>query len=202
MNHLSLIIKREYLTKVKNKSFIIMTILSPLIMIALIAVVAYLSQLNNNKQRTISILDESGFVSDVFQNTENTTYTLLNGIGLEDAKELVKRQEDYGLLHIAPVRSISEVADNVSFFSEDSPSLTIISGIERKLENRIKDIKLIEEGLDLDRIEASKTDVDINQESFDGQKSSKIDNILKLAFGGLAGYLLFMFIIIYGKTIH
>ena len=46
MNHLSLIIKREYLTKVKNKSFIIMTILSPIIMIALISVVAYLSQLN------------------------------------------------------------------------------------------------------------------------------------------------------------
>ena len=49
MNHLSLIIKREYLTKIKNKSFIIMTFLSPLIMIALISVVAYLSQLNNDK---------------------------------------------------------------------------------------------------------------------------------------------------------
>ena len=57
MNHLSLIIKREYLTKIKNKSFIIMTFLSPLIMIALISVVAYLSQLNNDKKRTISILD-------------------------------------------------------------------------------------------------------------------------------------------------
>lgn len=201
MNHLPLIIKREYLTKVKNKSFIIMTILSPLIMIALIAVVAYLSQLNNNKQRTISILDESGFVSDVFKNTDNTTYTLLNGVSLEDAKGLVKKKEDYGLLYIAPVNDISEVASNVSFYSEDSPSLTVISSIESKLENKIKDLKLIEEGLDLDRIEASKTSVDINQESFDGQKSSKVDNILKLAFGGIAGYLLFMFIIIYGNMI-
>ena len=50
MNHLPLIIKREYLTKVKNKAFLIMTILSPLIFIALIAVVAYLSQLNNDSQ--------------------------------------------------------------------------------------------------------------------------------------------------------
>ena len=49
MNHLSLIIKREYLNKVKNKSFIVMTFLSPIIMIALIAVVAYLSQINNDK---------------------------------------------------------------------------------------------------------------------------------------------------------
>ena len=62
MNHLPLIIKREYLTKVKNKSFIVMTILSPIIMIALFAVVAYLSQLNNNKERTISILDAPAYL--------------------------------------------------------------------------------------------------------------------------------------------
>ena len=66
MNHLSLIIKREYLTKVKNKSFLIMTILSPIIMIVLIAVVAYLSQLNNNKERTISILDNSEILEGYF----------------------------------------------------------------------------------------------------------------------------------------
>ncbi len=59
MNHLPLIIKREYLTKVKNKSFIVMTVLSPLIIIALISVVTYLSQLNNDKVRIITVLDES-----------------------------------------------------------------------------------------------------------------------------------------------
>lgn len=61
MNHLPLIIKREYLTKVKNKSFIVMTVLSPLIIIALISVVTYLSQLNNDKVRIITVLDESGY---------------------------------------------------------------------------------------------------------------------------------------------
>ena len=91
MNHLPLIIKREYLTKVKNKSFIVMTFLSPMIMIALIAVVAYLSQINNNKARTISILDETGLVSDVFKNTENTTYSILSNISLDEAKKQVKK---------------------------------------------------------------------------------------------------------------
>ena len=66
MNHLSLIIKREYLTKVRNKSFIIMTFLSPLIMVGLFSLVAYLSQLNNDTARTISVLDESGLFIDQF----------------------------------------------------------------------------------------------------------------------------------------
>ncbi|GAA4242339.1 ABC transporter permease [Winogradskyella psychrotolerans] len=201
MNHLPLIIKREYLTKVKNKSFIIMTFLSPLIMIALIAVVAYLSQLNNDKQRTISILDETGYLSDIFQNTENTTYTKLNGLDLDDAIALVKEKEDYGLLHIAKVDALDAVSNNVKFYSEESPSLSIMSGLERKIEKRLQEIKLQKDGVTLTQIEASKTNVDIAQESFEGEKSSKIDNVVKLAFGGIAGYLLFMFIIIYGNMI-
>jgi len=61
MNHLPLIIKREYLTKVRNKSFIIMTFLSPLIFVGIFALVAYLSSLNSDTVRKISVLDESGF---------------------------------------------------------------------------------------------------------------------------------------------
>ena len=201
MNHLPLIIKREYLTKVKNKSFIVMTFLSPLIMIALIAVVAYLSQLNNDKQRTISVLDETGYLKDVFQNTDNTNYTNLNGLNLEDAIALVKEKEDYGLLYIANVDSLEAISDNVKFYSEESPSLSIISSLERKIEKRLREMKLQKDGVTLAQIEASKTSIDIAQESFEGEKSSKIDNVVKLAFGGIAGYLLFMFIIIYGNMI-
>lgn len=201
MNHLPLIIKREYLTKVKNKSFIVMTFLSPLIMIGLIAVVSYLSQLNNDKQRTISVLDETGLLEDVFQKTDNTTYTYLNGLNLEDAIALVKEKEDYGLLHISPVDSLSLFSNNVKFYSEESPSISIMSGLERKIEKRLREMKLQNDGVTLEQIEASKFSINIAQESFDGQKSSKIDNLVKLAFGGAAGYLLFMFIIIYGNMI-
>ena len=75
-------------------------------MIALFAVVAYLSQLNNDKERTISVLDETGYLNDIFENTENTTYTNLTGLSLEDAIALVKEKEDYGLLHIDKCRFI------------------------------------------------------------------------------------------------
>ncbi|MGJ8549077.1 ABC transporter permease [Winogradskyella wichelsiae] len=201
MNHLPLIIKREYFTKVKNKSFIVMTFLSPLIMIALIAVVAYLSQLNNDKHRTISVLDETGYLEDVFQDTENTNYTNLNGLSLEDAIVLVKEKEDYGLLYVSKANSLDDIEGHVKFYSEDSPSLSIISGIEQRIEKRLKEKKLELDGVSMAQIEASQTNIDIAQESFDGQKSSKIDNVVKLAFGGAAGYLLFMFIIIYGNMI-
>ncbi|MGC6430769.1 MAG: ABC transporter permease [Jejuia sp.] len=201
MNHLPLIIKREYLSKVKNKSFIIMTILSPLIFIALITVVAYLSQINNDKVRVISILDESGQVQDIFENSDNTTYIKLVDKTLDEAKEFVNETSGYGLLHIQKKEQITDLSKTIKFYSEETPSLTLISKLENKLEKKLTLINYEDVGIDVDKIEASKVYVDIFQENFSGEASSKTDSIIKLIFGGAAGYLLFMFIIIYGNMI-
>ena len=208
MNHLPLIIKREYLTKVKNKSFIVMTFLSPMIFIALITVVAYLSQLNNDKLRTISILDESGLVESVFENSENTTYNILENMSVEDAKTLVFETNGYGLLYVSDIKGDKGIISDkrpidldFKFYSEESPSISLISDLESKIENKLENLKLQQNGVNLEMIEASKTNINIEQESFEGKKTSKIDSVLKLAFGGAAGYLLFMFIIIYGNMI-
>lgn len=201
MNHLPLIIKREYLTKIRNKSFIVMTFLSPIIMIALFSLVAYLSQINNDKERQITVLDETGYLSEIFENTDNITYTVLRDFNLQDAIQLVREKEDYGLLYIGKSDNIESISENVKFYSEESPAITVISALERKIEKRLTDLKLQQTGVDLALIESSKTNIDIAQESYEGQKSSKIDNFMKLGFGAAAGYLLFMFIIIYGNMI-
>ncbi len=189
------------MTKVRNKSFIIMTFVSPLIMIALISVVAYLTQLNNDKKRTISILDQSGLFTNVFQNTDNTTYSFLQEVNLEEAKTIINESGGYGLMHIGPIPEGQAVPQIFKFYSEDSPSLTVISSLENTIERELQEVKLLQDGLDIDRINATRTSIDIVQESYEGEQSSKIDNVLKLAFGGIAGYLLFMFIIIYGNMI-
>ncbi|AEH00106.1 ABC transporter permease [Lacinutrix sp. 5H-3-7-4] len=201
MNHLSLIIKREYLTKVRNKSFLVMTILSPLIMIVLITVVAYLSQLNNSKERTIAILDDSGKVQQIFENTNNTKYTKLEHLSLDNAKTIAAEQDYYGLLHIAKFENIESAENGIEFYSDDSPSLSVISEIENKIEKRLTDLNLEQKGANVALIEASRIRIDINQENYTGEKTSKIDSFMKLGFGGVAGYLLFMFIIIYGNMI-
>jgi len=178
-----------------------MTILSPIIMIALIAVVAYLSQLNNSKERTISILDESGMVESIFKSTENTNYVILNDVSIDDAKKQVEEKEQYGLLHISKGESIDDVLDGIKFYSKDTPSITLMEGLESKLERKFTDLKLQEQGVDIDKLKSSEARISIAQESFLGEKSSKIDNVVKLIFGGFAGYMLFMFIIIYGNMI-
>ncbi|MCH2194672.1 ABC transporter permease [Kordia sp.] len=206
MNHLPLIIKREYLTKVKNKSFIIMTFVSPMIFIGLIMLIAYLTQLNNNKQRTISILDETGKISQIFlsetdKKDENTKYHFLQGITLEEAKKQVQEAEQYGLLHIRNMASNEEVARQIKFYSEDSPSQSFISKLESRLSEKLTQEVLLQNNVDISLVNKSKMQVAIGQETFSGEQSSKLINYSKLGFGFAAGYLLFMFIIIYGNMI-
>lgn len=203
MNHLPLIIKREYLTKIRNKSFIIMTFVSPLIMVAVIALIAYLTQLNNDKVNVISVLDESGYFKNEFDGgvSDKTKFELLANMDLEEAKELVKRTENYGLLYIPKYDDIDETVKHITFYSHDTPSLVIMDKIEDRLSEKTDDIKLRESGLDPQKVAALTVDVNTRLETFEGKKTSKMGSFIKLIFGGVAGYLLFMFIIIYGNMI-
>jgi ABC-2 type transport system permease protein len=201
MNHISLIIRREYLTKVRNRSFIIMTFLSPLIMVGLISLVAYLSQLNNDTVHTISVLDESGLFLNQFEDENNLKFQMLSDVSLEVAKKNAEDGENYGLLFIPKIDSIEELSKSIIFYSEDSPSLTIMSDIERKIETKANSLKLKEAGFDSEEIKNLRLNIDTQLETFRGEQTSKLGSGLKLIFGGFAGYMLFMFIIIYGNMI-
>jgi len=201
MNHLFLILKREYLNKVRNKSFIIMTFLSPLILVGIFTLVAYLSNINNDNVRTITILDESQLFVDQFEDTESIDYKQVSDISLAEAKKLAETSEYYGLLYIPKTQTIDELANKITFYSEDSPSLTIMGDIQNAIEDKVNTEKLQEAGIDSKKIEELRIKISPNLETYAGQETSKLGSGLKLIFGGLAGYLLFMFIIIYGNMI-
>jgi len=170
-------------------------------MVALFALIAYLTQLNNDKVRTISVLDESNLFASEFKSTENTKYDILLNVSLEDAKKIVQESENYGLLYIPKADSIDALADKIKFYSEDSPSLIVMDKIEDKIEEKAENIKIKNSGIDPELINKLKVKINTNLETFEGEKTSKLGSGLKLAFGGAAGYLLFMFIIIYGNMI-
>jgi len=201
MNHLGLITKREFLNKVKNKSFVIMTFLSPLIMVGVITLIVYLTQLNNDKVRTISVLDESHLFANEFVNTDNTKYDILESVDIDTAKKIVQEAKNYGLLYIPKGKNIDAIADKIKFFSKESPSLIVMDKIEDRMEEKARNIKLKNSGLDPVAVNKLKVKINANLETFEGEKTSKEGSFLKLAAGGAAGYLLFMFIIIYGNMI-
>jgi len=199
MGSLALIIKREYKARVSNRSFIIMTFLSPLIVVGMIMLITYLTQLNQAGKQTIVVVDESGYFYKEFESTAKIDYLDLSPQGLETAKDLVEENKYFGLLYIP--ENVKKNTSGVRFYGNEAPGISTIEGIEEQIETKLTNEKLLDRGVDLDLIDASETQISITIEDFAGERTSKISNWIKAGFGGGAGYLLMMFIIIYGNMV-
>ena len=201
MGHFTLITTREYLNKITNKTFILSTFLTPLFIVGLIFFIGYLSNLNNETVKNISVIDKTDFVFDKLNSSKFLKYNLLNDFSLEEARIISKTKSDYGLIYIPNLKSPKAIADSILFISEDSPSLTIINGIESQLERVLTNKNFKIEGLDINEINDSKVYVNLFQETFKGEKTTKIDGVIKLGFGMFLGLLLYFFIFAYGSMI-
>ncbi|MFT5958649.1 MAG: ABC-2 type transport system permease protein [Polaribacter sp.] len=202
MSKLKLIIRREFIAKVRNKSFIMMTFLSPVIMVGMGFLIYFLTQKNDEKIKEIVYVDNSGmFSKEDFIDTKTIKYIDYSNIGIEATKKKVEEGNYYGALLIPKQDSLELLAKSIEFYSKDSPGMSIMSSLENKIEQKIRNEKLTNFGIDLDKIKASKINTAIKMFNFSGEESSKLINGLKIGVGAISGYLLMMFVIIYGSSV-
>lgn len=201
MRNLKLIIQREYFARVRNRTFVVMTFLSPLILVAMIMLIAYLSMINSSEERIIGLYDETGLFTSEFHNTDQTQYLDFSDESLEQAKQNVKDHDYFGLIYIPKTQNEAELAGAVQFYGKESPSLGTIQQIEKTIADKLTRHELLSQGVDVAEIEAAKADVHVQIENFAGERTSKMSSYIKMFFGGAAGYLLMMFIIIYGNMV-
>ena len=201
MGHLGLIIEREYLNKVTNKSFILATFLTPLIIVGFSLLIGYLTSVNNDAVKNISVVDQTGYFTSSLTDSDDLNFHFINDFNLEEAKLISKTKFDYGLLFIPYYDDLNQIADSIMFISEDAPSISIISRIEGKIERLLTNRNFEKVGLDIEKINKSKININLYQESFEGEETTKMDGIIKLIFGMVLGMLLYIFIFAYGSMI-
>ncbi|MGE5447484.1 MAG: ABC transporter permease, partial [Bacteroidales bacterium] len=102
MNKSFLILKREYLTRVKKKSFIIMTLLVPLMMAAFTILPAYLASMDDTEQRTIAVYDPTGLILNKLENQPYTKFHYIPEQQYNEMSKNFKSNEFYALLFIPP----------------------------------------------------------------------------------------------------
>lgn len=198
MHKLPLIIKREYLAKVRNKSFIIMTFLSPILMVGMVVLIAYLTKLNDNEKRIISVLNESEFFGNAFLSDESTAYVNFANISLQAAKDSTANLGYYGLLHIPEDDNLERSAERSFFYSREAASNRAIEEVEHIFQKRLRQVKLKNIGVSAQDYAQIDDPFEIQTATFAGENNLKRINMLKVAVGGAFGYLIMMFIIIYG----
>ena len=193
-----MIIKREYLAKVRNKSFVIMTFLSPILMVGMVVLIAYLTKINDSEARVITVFNESPFFSTDFNSNDYTSYVLLKDVSLEQAKDTTVRLGFYGLLHIPSGTSLEEVAKSTYFYTKEAPNTAVLDKLDAVFQDRLRQQKLVDMGVSAEDFATIDAGFQLNTETFEGQQNLKGINEIKAFIGGGFGYLIMMFIIIYG----
>jgi len=198
MYKLGLIIRREYLAKVRNKSFVIMTFLSPILLVGMVVLIAYLTKINDNEKRILTILNESAFFQQDFNPQPGISYVSLRSLSLEEAKDSTLSVGYYGLLHLPEGETLEQVARGAFFYSREAPSTVVLERIERILERGLRSSRLEALGMSPEDYAELESRYEINTATFTGERSGKGINEFKALVGGGFGYLIMMFIIIYG----
>jgi len=193
MRKIWLIIKREYLVRVRKKAFIVMTIVGPLLMAALMIVPTYLAN-ETQELRTIAI-EEDGF--EFTNQIEDTDFLHFSKIPTEEAillKNDFSESNYYALLYIE--------GDNFTLYSNQQISLTVSKAIENQLEQIIEHQKLKAAGIDLTILSESQSTVHITTKIIteDGSTTnSKAEASMGIGF--ICGILIYIFIFMYGTMV-
>lgn len=171
-------------------------------MIGMIALVTILTKNSIEKTSTIAYVDDSGIFKNYdFDRDKSIQFEDLTEVGLEKAKIIVRESSQEGLLYIPNKDSIDQIARGIAFFSDDSPSMITVSTLESLLNKKLEKEKMKQLGINLVKLEESKVHIEIKMSNFSGVKSSKLINGIKIGIGMGAGYLIMMFILIYGAMV-
>ena len=198
MNKIWLIIQREYNTRVRKKSFIVMTLLGPLLFGSIFGFSIYMAARDSTDVRSIEVKDESGLFEGAFEDSETLRFTYTN-LNLQEAKEQIDNSGHFGLLYIPEINI--QNPEGVTFYAERSPGIELKRKLERIIENRIQDLKLNESNIDRETLQALKTNVSLEEVNIADGTEKQGNTGLYIGIGYVASFLIYMFIFLYGAQI-
>ena len=202
MSKIGLIIRREYLTRVRKKSFIIMSILGPLIFAGFMVIPAWMAMSEDQDLKKIAIVDSSNLFMNVIPDTDYLTFEYLYNTKLHDIKENYRKGGYYGVLYISHI--VASEPNSVVFYSDKQPSQSTKIYISKAIEEYIRDQKLLAYEIeDLDNILKSvKTRISIRTIKLADDGTEKESNTgIVMAVGYIGGFLIYMFIFFFGAAV-
>lgn len=200
MSVLSLVIKREFIAKVRNKSFLVMTFLSPLLFVGIAALVGFLSTMKSDL-RTVAVHDASGKFFKEFKSTDEYHFEDFSQMPIQSLKDSVGGNLFDGLLFIPKIASNDSLQKKIEYYSDEDPNPMFIEGLEDQIASQLTQENYLANQLDAEKIEKASAKVNIYLKKASGEASLKGMNWIKAAVGGFFGYLIMMFIIIYGNMV-
>ena len=205
MHKIALIFRREYTTRVQKKSFIILTLLMPILMSAMFILPAYFATMDDEQARTIAVYDGSAIFLGRLENSEFTKFKFIPEEEYLKLKDDIKNSSYYALLVVAPNFLTT---NTIQVISVSNIPFDLKSQIKDKIQNVIEKDKMAEVVRqtaipDLEqRIEATRTHINIDTIKLgEGGEAKKSSTEIGMVLGYIFGFMICMFIFIYGGMV-
>ena len=196
MNKILLILQREYITRVKKKSFILMTLLGPILMAGIAIVPILIAKYSDDKINKIMVIDQRPEIFTTILPSSETVLFINSKISLDSAKKAFDPEKFYGILYLQD--DMVKNPGGAMLFTEKKANLSVTNYIENSLEKQIEQDKLKSEGIDQKTLSSIETNVNLKTLSLKGEENSAE---LATIVGFICGFLIYLFIFLYGVQV-
>ncbi len=205
MEKLWLIIQREYLVRVRRRSFILATILTPLALVLLSVVVIFIFQAAQTTVR-VAVVDEAGILDKGLKDSELVFFKIVDE-PLDTLKRHFKERGYDGVLHLPALPRIGKSV-SVTYYSDKRLPLSTQSYIETELARKLRAYKVARSGYDKAILESFDTEVNLLErgliftETGEVVEEDKTGNSAVASFLGMVmGFILYIVLFIYGSLV-
>ena len=200
MNKIGLIIKREYLTRVRKRSFLLLTFLGPILMAAIYIIPIMLTLNSHTDHLRVAVVDESRWFENSFTSNEAHTFVPMHGQPIDSIKEMVKTGVFDMALYVPPTQL--NIPSNAIVYSIRQVPMEVETYISSVMEKEIRNQKLMAKGVDPEIVSAVKTDVNLSVMRMDENGNEK-ETFTEVQFtlGVILAMLVCSFIVFFGGQV-
>lgn len=198
MNNLGIIINREYRERVAKKSFIITTLLMPVLMLALMLAPAAIMMFGGQSQNDVYVIDNSGIIAQSLESDDDTRF-IITDISVDSALNL----ESANAILVIPRQVVDAKNARVDLYTNGPSSMSLESNIRHQINTKIEEVRLKSYNIDnLDKIlEDTKSDIILQTSRNDTEEQETTSSELSYGLGVMLTFVLYMFLLLYGQMV-
>jgi ABC-2 type transport system permease protein len=202
MKKIFLIIEREFLTRVKKKSFIITTILVPVLLAGLMVVPFFFQSMKDDRQKTIIVIDRSGLAEQALTDTENIVFRFRPEAALDSLKQQFEKEGWYAIVTISPMNEEKQVS--IGMYAFRQINMEVQNHVKRNMEKVVEQYKLASyqiPGLDA-ILAAIKTKIPLKTFVWGDDGKEKASHTgLSMGISYVLSFMIYMFILMFGNMV-
>lgn len=199
MSKIPLIIESEYMSRVRKKSFLVMTLLMPVLMVLMCCIPMFIALFNKSEMRQVTVVDQTGLYQDVFTNDDEYTYIYLNS---ETTTEQMRGDEE-PYAYIVITDNLLNNPDAMTIYSHKQTTTGFELAVENIMEDYLHDVKLA--SFDIPNlqqiIDESNVRINVSSIRFDKEGDTQTSAGLATAVGMLSTLLIYIFLFAYGGMV-